>query len=84
MNKYVVAFWNDHTGELLQELVEADSEVAAAISYLDIAEEYAEDMHSMEDIHTYCVNGDSMINVFPLPGGKLSTTRGLNLAHSIV
>lgn len=63
MNKYVVAFWSDHTGELLQEIVEANSEVEAAVSYLDIAEL---EFDSMDLIHTYCANCDTSINVIQI------------------
>ena len=63
MNKYVVAFWSDHTGELLQEEVEAKSEFDAAVSYLQVDPVEFKDM---EAIHDYCVNGDSTINVLQI------------------
>lgn len=60
MNKYVVAFWSDHTGELKQEFVEAKSMLEAACSYLDIP---IAEFPSMDSVYQYAVNSDSMINV---------------------
>lgn len=65
MNKYVVAYWNDHTGELLQEEVEAKSAFDAAISYLQWdAEEM--NLSTMKDVYEMAANMDSMINVLEI------------------
>jgi hypothetical protein len=63
MNKYVVAFWSDHTGELLQEIVEANSQHEAACKYLQID---PIEFPSLVDTINYAVNGDSMINVLEI------------------
>lgn len=63
MNKYVVAFWSDHTGELLQEIVEANSQHEAACSYLQID---PIEFPSLTAAIKYAVDSDSMINVLEI------------------
>ena len=74
MNKYVVAFWSDHTGELLQEEVEATSPVEAAAKYLgaDII------FKTLDEVYEYCANCDMMINVLQIykKNWKHYTTQG--------
>lgn len=63
MNTYVVAYWNDHNGELLQEVVEANSALEAVMSYMEW-----EDIESMEELHEVTANSDcvvSVINITP-------------------
>lgn len=70
MNKYVVAHWSDHTGELLQELVEANTEVEAVLSYMQWDDPT---LTSMAALHSYAANCDSAISVIsvkPAPSKK--------------
>jgi hypothetical protein len=78
MKKFVVAFANLNTGELVQELVEAVSDIEACISYLNFWEAGDTFPTSMEEIHDYCSNCDCWISVLELkreltkrPGGGL-------------
>lgn len=63
MNKYVVAYWNDWTGELLQELVEATSAVAAVLSYTEWDDPA---LTTMGSIRAYAANCDCAISVLEL------------------
>lgn len=63
MNTYVVAYWNDHTGELLQEIVEANSKVEAVKSYMQWDDEYIQDMDTAVN---YAANCDSMVSVIEI------------------
>ena len=74
MNKYVVAFWSDHTGQLLQEEVEAISRVEAAKKYLNVDFSF----ETFEDVIEYCVNCDAMISVIRIDkkNWKNFTTQG--------
>lgn len=65
MKKYVVAMWSDHTGELLQELIEANSAFEAVLSYMQWdAEEY--NLKTMEDVYKLAANMDAMVNVLDI------------------
>ena len=57
MNRYIVAHWNDHTGELVQEEVEADSKFKALAGYLEYPEDATQTLAALE---TYCANSDQM------------------------
>lgn len=65
MKKFVIAYWNDHTGELLQEEVDANSAFDAAISYLQWD---AEEMNvsTVNEVQTLAANMDSMITVLEI------------------
>jgi len=78
MNKYVVAIANITKGELLQELVEATSDVEACISYLGWWEMGDKFPTSMEEIHDFANNSDCLVSVLEIkrertgrPGGGL-------------
>lgn len=64
MNKYVVAYLSLHERELLLEIVEANSDVEAAKSYLDW--EHMEDVTTMQEIQEITANGDVHINVLQI------------------
>ena len=76
MNKYVIALANLNQGELLQELVEADSDLQACISYLGWWET-EEDVKptSMEEVHDYASNCDCWINVLELKHERTRRSR---------
>ena len=63
MNRYVVAYWNDHTGELLQEIVGANSKVEALKSYMQWDDESIQDMNTAMQ---YAANMDAMVNVIEI------------------
>lgn len=63
MNKYVVAFWSDHTGELKMEQVEADNAHLAVTSYLGID---PEDFPTMDSVHEFMTNSDGAIEVLQI------------------
>ena len=57
--------WSDHTGELLQELIEANSAFEAALSYMQWdAAEY--DLKTMNDVYKLASNMDTMVNVLDI------------------
>jgi len=58
MNKYIVAHWNDHTGELLQEEVEAESKFKALADYLEYPEDATQTLAALEG---YCADSDQMV-----------------------
>lgn len=58
MNKYIVAYWNDPTGELLQEEVEAESKFKALASYLQYPTDATQTLASLE---AYCANNNQMV-----------------------
>ncbi len=63
MNKYVVAYWSDHTGELLQELVEAKTMVEAVKSYMQWDDPTLTDMNSLYNLAANCDSAVSVIQV---------------------
>lgn len=68
MNKYVIAFLDLSKGELLQEIVEANSALEAGIKYLNWWDEpeSGEPPHTLEDFYNEVFNCDSYINVLDL------------------
>lgn len=64
MNKYVVAYCNLHAGELLQEVVEANSALEAAKSYLNW--EDLEHVRSMDELEALAFDTDAFIHVLEL------------------
>jgi len=83
MKKFVVAYLSLHDGELVQEIVEANSALEAGLSYLNWWDEHEEDVRAvipktLEDLYNEVYNGDCFINVLELkhertgrPGGGL-------------
>lgn len=73
MKKFVIAYWNDYTGELLQEEIEANSAFDAAISYLQWD---AENMNvtNMREVQNMAANMDSMITVLEI-GKRYGTNK---------
>ena len=66
-NKYVVAYFNYHKDELLQELVSADTKLAAAKSYLQDDTEFV----SFKAMQNYYADSDvGVINVLELKSEK--------------
>ena len=72
MNKYVVAHFSYHAGELKQEIVEAKTGVLAALSYLGWDEGTCDTMEQLKNILSH--QGDDHISVLKLitPSNKFS------------
>ena len=64
MNKYVVAFISFHDNVLTQEIIEAESEIAAAKQKM--GETLYGDETSLEEIKSLAFDCDSMISVFKI------------------
>lgn len=60
MKKYVVAYYNHFNGELLQELVEANTELDAALCYMQWARE---DLTNMSAVHSFAADCEATISV---------------------
>lgn len=82
MNKYVVAFLSMHDGELLQEIVEAESKYAACKSYLDINDADL-DLPNMECIYNYAANTDCWISVIQINNLPRSGRQGFDLQNRV-
>jgi len=65
MNKYVVAYWSDHTGELLQELVEANTPVDAVKSYMQWEDTGLTTMEALTSLAADCGSMVSVLDVTP-------------------
>lgn len=68
MNKYVVGYLSQFDNYLLLEIVEAESELDACISYLQWEDD--EMPKSMDELHDMCANSDSSINVIQIDRQK--------------
>jgi hypothetical protein len=66
MNKFVIALANLNQGDLVQELVEASSDVEACISHLNWWADEDEKPTTMDEIHDMAVNSDCWISVLEL------------------
>ena len=62
-NQYVIAFISFHDYVLKQEVIEADSEVEAAIAYLHKNSDCTSDCATMDEIKEACFDVDCMISV---------------------
>lgn len=74
MNKYVVACWSDHTGELLQEVVYANSKVDAVKKYMQWEEL---ELTTMDSLYSLAANCDSMVSVIEIFEGYKGTSPNL-------
>lgn len=70
MNKYVIAYLSLFDGEILQEVVEANSKLEAAASYLNHDEVY----DTFEELQSAIFDQDGFINVLDLNECKRYTT----------
>lgn len=71
MNKYVIAFLSLHNGEMLQELVESESDLHAGIAYLEERDwEWDEIPNSLEELYEIVFNCDAYISVVDLEALK--------------
>lgn len=73
MNKYVVALWNDNKGELLQEVVEANSKLDAVVSYMGWERLRPA---TLEEAYSLAANMDAMFNVIEITVSKSRTNSG--------
>ena len=73
MNRYIVAHWNDPTGELFLEEVEAESTFKALASYLEYPEDAPQTLLALED---YCAKSDQWVRAIQV--GSFHQKRQVN------
>lgn len=62
MNKYVVAYYSDFEGEILQEVVEAETKLDAMKSYLELDDSF----DTIESVENMLSNSDSTISILQI------------------
>lgn len=76
MNKYVVAYWREYTGVLLQEIVEANSRLEAVVSFMGW-ELY--DLENMDEAYRFANDLDSAISVIQINHTKYRPTNEVDI-----
>lgn len=84
MNKYVVGYLSLFVNEVYLEIVEAETKLAAALTYLrdSTTWDVDEKMESLEDLKNFCFNGDCAINVIQINDSR-SGRSGSGLQNQI-
>lgn len=70
MNKYVVAHLSLFDGDLKQEVVEAESTLEAALSYLGFEEDECSEYDSLDDLVEAQFNQDCFLGVLELSNSR--------------
>lgn len=83
MNKYVVGFLSLFDGELKQEIVEANSELEAGVSYLNWWDGEEPEPADLEDLYNAVYDNDCYIHILDLAKALKTNRGGTSLQNSV-